>query len=321
MTVALSDDGGVRSALVAGELRPEITVGVITATLPVTPPALEQLPINETVERPRIEEGLALFGASLPRTPLLAGTTAAIRIAAENIVPTPPQRELYITLMDAQGGTAVEWQGWTLPDLPTALWPQDARVLVPVEIDLPPSLANGTYTVRAGWADLESGERTPPVEMGKVEVERRAASYVPLESEQTLTPVPLFGTHVLLEGYTITQTGTLLTVALDWHVEQPLLPPHHIFVHADSAEGVTRAQSDGPPVTSAGVAPTGTWQPGEYLRTLHTLEIPPGESTLVLSAGLYNPDTQVRLPISLDGAPAGDAVPLTSLPLQQSDQP
>jgi len=88
---------------------------------------------------------------------------------------------------------------------------------------------------------------------------------------------------------------------------QPLLPPHHIFVHADAPDGVTRAQQDGPPVTATGAAPTGSWQPGEFLITEHALTVP---ADATLKIGLYEPTTLVRLPTTIDGAAAGDSADL-----------
>ncbi len=309
VTVGLSDANGLRSASVDGLLLPAASIGTITVVLPDAAPDLAQMPLNEVVRRPRVDEALSIVGASLPETPLLAGTSAALRIAAENLAPTAAQRNLYVSILDAKGNLVTDWQGWPLPDFPTALWPQGARVLVPVEMDLPPSLAPGQYSVSAGWLDVGNELRTPAVELGNIEVEQRPASFAPLEPATPFDPPLLFGTHAVLEGYTITQTGQSLVIALDWRVEQPLLPPHHIFVHADDEGGATLAQSDGPPMSATGPAPTGTWQPAEQLRTIHTLTIPAG-APLSLRVGLYNPATQVRLPVSVDGAPAGDTVTL-----------
>ena len=44
-------------------------------------------------------------------------------------------------------------------------------------------------------------------------------------------------------------------VRLYWEVLQPLLPPHHIFVHLDAPDGQTVAQQDGPPVAAAARLP------------------------------------------------------------------
>jgi hypothetical protein len=314
VTVGLSDAMGALGAEMAGVPLQAAPIGTITLTLPAVAPSLQQMPVNQIVRRPLVEEGLSIVGASLPETTLLAGTTAALRVAAESLAPTPPLRALYVTLRDERGENAATWQGWTLPHFPTALWPQGTRLHVPVEIDLPPTLAEGRYTVTAGWVDMETGVQRAATDLGAVQIVRRAASFASQAAAQPIDAPPLFGAHALLEGYTLTQTGASLILALDWRVEQPLLPPHHIFVHADDASGDTLAQSDGPPMTPTGPAPTGTWQPGEHLRTLHTLTLPDGAPTVTLRVGLYNPATLIRLPVSTDGTPTGDAVDIVTLP-------
>jgi hypothetical protein len=100
-----------------------------------------------------------------------------------------------------------------------------------------------------------------------------------------------------------------LTIKLYWEVLQPLLPPHHIFVHLDAADGQTLAQQDGPPATASGPAPTGSWQPGEFLVTAHVLAVRPRPDD-VLRVGLYDPQTQVRLPVTMGGQAEGDNVVL-----------
>ena len=105
---------------------------------------------------------------------------------------------------------------------------------------------------------------------------------------------------------------------LYWEVLQPLLPPHHIFVHLDAPDGRTVAQQDGPPIAAgpatdprSGPAPSGSWQPGEFLTTEHILNSTMGSGDVV-RVGLYNPDTQVRLPVTVNGQAAGDNVVLQS---------
>jgi hypothetical protein len=63
-------------------------------------------------------------------------------------------------------------------------------------------------------------------------------------------PAPAqFGTHARLYGYTLDASRTgdgadaTVTLHLYWEIMQPLLPPHHIFVHADTPDGVTRLRS------------------------------------------------------------------------------
>ena len=141
-------------------------------------------------------------------------------------------------------------------------------------------------------------------------VEQRAADFTPAAPPRPLDPAPLLGTHARLVGSDVQRDGNALDVTLYWAVEQTLLPPHHIFVHADDASGVTQAQQDGPPVTADGAAPTGSWQPGEYLTTVHRLALPAGE--INVRVGLYAPETGVRLPVTVAGQPAGDSVILTA---------
>ena len=136
-----------------------------------------------------------------------------------------------------------------------------------------------------------------------------------------LAPAPTLGTHARLRSYTLARDGDTLQLGLTWEVLQPLLPPHHIFVHADLEDantGITRtiAQADGPPFTPAGAAPTGSWLAGEYVTTLHTLTLPAaqaGEGPITLRVGLYEPQSLVRLPVSLNGEAVGDSIEISTL--------
>ena len=56
-----------------------------------------------------------------------------------------------------------------------------------------------------------------------------------------------------------------------------------------------------------GPAPSGSWQPGEFLVTEHRLRVPPDTTVTV---GIYEPATTVRLPVTVDGQPVGDSVRL-----------
>ena len=144
-------------------------------------------------------------------------------------------------------------------------------------------------------------------------MEQRAASFTRPTPAQPAAGAPQLGTHARLLGYDLVPGNGQTTVTLYWEVLQPLLPPHHIFVHLDAAtDGQTQAQQDGPPVTASGPAPTGSWQPGEFLATQHVLPATPGPGD-VLRVGLYDPQTQVRLPVTVDGQAAGDSVALQTV--------
>ena len=192
-------------------------------------------------------------------------------------------------------------------------------------------VTSGKYRLVAGFRDPQTGEKTPPVELATVAVAQRAASFTRPEPSHAFPQPPQLGTHAQLLGYDLAPAGNGRTlVRLYWEVLQPLLPPHHIFVHLDAPDGQTIAQQDGPPIAAptgqtiaqqdgprvaaaptgdprAGPAPTGSWQPGEFLTTEHILNATPATGDVV-RVGLYDPETQVRLPVTISDQPAGDNI-------------
>jgi hypothetical protein len=231
---------------------------------------------------------------------------------------THPARDLglYVSLVDAAGVGQAGWEGWPLPAFPTTAWLEGQLAQLPVSLDLSAALEAGTYRLLAGFVDTATGAKSDPVTLAGFAVVRRPAGFTAPPSPYLL-PAPIqFGTHVELIGYDVAAISTGLTITLTWHVLQPLLPSHHIFVHAADAAGQVIAQADGAPVTAQGRAPSGSWLPGEYLQTLHTLA-PNGtdERAVELHVGLYLPATEVRLPAATQGRVFGDAAVLP-LPAQ-----
>jgi hypothetical protein len=268
-----------------------------------------RLPVQRALDRPATDNGLSIIGLSgVHDTPILAGTPLAVTLFLTNESDAPPERQLYVSLQDAGGAGVAGYEGWPLPDYPTATWLPGAAVQVPVAFFLPGTLATGDYRLVAGFQEPATGARRPPVELAKVAVEQRVAAFDRPAMQTTLPSPAQFGTHARLLGYDLATAGDgIARLKLHWEITQPLLPPHHIFVHADDANGTTVAQQDGPPVTATGAAPSGSWQPGEFLTTEHTLRLPDGEP-VTGRVGLYDPRTGVRLPVTIDGAPAGDNV-------------
>lgn len=192
---------------------------------------------------------------------------------------------------------------------------------VPVAFNVPGAVTSGKYKLVAGFRNPQTGQKTPPVELATIAVVQRAGSFTRPEPSHAFPQPPQLGTHARLLGYDLEpaangQTDGQTLVRLYWEVLQPLLPPHHIFVHLDTPDGRTVAQQDGPPAAAAppgapraGPAPTGSWQPGEFLTTEHLLNATPGAGDII-RVGLYDPETQVRLPVTVNGQPAGDNVVL-----------
>jgi len=294
---------GIDGALTLMEL------GTVTVTLPDMPPALSRLPIGEHIQRPVTVAGLSTVGATLPTTPTLAGESvnAALFVRAEEII--DDDRTLLLRLAGSE--SSAEWRGWSLPEYPTSQWMAGFVTAVPATIPLPGTLSTGDYALSVQWLDGTGASLGESILLGTVAVEQRRANFTPATPQHTLESPAQFGTHALLHGYTLNRIGSILHLALEWEVLQPILPPHEIFVHLDddSATPPTIAQQDGPPVTASGRAPTGSWQVGESLTTIHQIAIPSSgiPAGTLLRVGLFEPQSGMRLPLSIDNAPAGDA--------------
>lgn len=289
-------------------LLPLTTITLTTPTVPVPP---YRLPIQFLLVEPVLMEGVALLGHSGGDAVIMAGADLSLTLFWQKGADALTDRHLYVSLLDRNGAGVAGWEGWPLPAYPLSQWPDDALVQTPLAFTIPATVGSGDYQLVTGLLDPTSGVKQPPVALGKVTLYQRQATFT-LPSLPTSLPQPAqFGAHVQLLGYDQQRQGDQLTVSLYWQVLQPLLPPHHIFVHLDDATGITLAQSDDAPQTAREAAPTGSWQPGEYLVTRHTLTIPPtAGATAILRVGLYVPQSGVRLPLTLADAPAGDALPL-----------
>jgi 4-amino-4-deoxy-L-arabinose transferase-like glycosyltransferase len=286
---------------------------------PAGKPGAERLPIQHALERPAEYENVKLLGYTGPDEDmaLLAGTELGVTLFFANQGEAAEQTEIYLSLLDEQGRGVAGYEGWPLGNYPTALWPEDALVQVPVAFSLPGALTSDKYRLVAGFRNPETGEKTAPVDLATITIVRRPASFERPAPTHAFAAPPQLGTHARLLGYDLAAAGVGPTnVRLYWEVLQPLLPPHHIFVHLDTPEGHTIGQQDGPPIAAgpttdprSGPAPSGSWQPGEFLTTEHTLDSTAGSGDVV-RIGLYDPDTQVRLPVTVNGQPAGDNVVL-----------
>lgn len=282
-----------------------VDLGAVTIDAPAAPPDLARYAMAP-LRAPVPQDGLTLLGARTP-SDHLAGTELAVNLYAQADTAPPAPRMLSVRLLDASGAAVAGWEGWPLPAHPAPDWQPGLVYRLPVAFFTPATLPANDYTIDAAWVDPATGGRADPAGLGALRVERRSASMDPATAAlpNPVEPPAQFGTHALLLGSEI-RPGAPLTVTLGWQVLATLLPPHHVFVHAVDAAGTVVAQSDGPPASGGVRAPTGTWLPGEYLRTDHTLAIPPGVSVAELRVGLYDPQTGVRLPVTVAGAPAGD---------------
>jgi hypothetical protein len=129
-----------------------------------------------------------------------------------------------------------------------------------------------------------------------------------------------FGEHITLEGYSLRPAalapGSILQVTLFWRTDARLEERYKVFVHlyADPAQPPV-AQQDGEP--GGGLALTTDWAPGATVADNHGVaapaDLPPG--AYAVRIGLYNTFTTLRLPVTVAGQPAGDSLPLGTIPI------
>lgn len=137
---------------------------------------------------------------------------------------------------------------------------------------------------------------------------------LPHLSTELSTENAVFGDAVALLGYDLQtpslRAGETARLATLW---QPQATPDAalvLFTHILDADGGLVAQADRLDV------PSHFWQPGDHFIQLHEVELPPDlpPGVYTVAVGVYPAsDWRQRLPAAVDGAPVGDALPLTQL--------
>jgi hypothetical protein len=149
----------------------------------------------------------------------------------------------------------------------------------------------------------------------------------PLVTESPAVPRPLqadFGQPVVarLLGYDISaeEAGAdeEIELKLFWHsLTGDLAESYSVFIHLVDEAGETVAQADGVPL--GGFRPTTSWREGEMLVDEHALTIPAGAAAgpYHLWAGFYDPESGLRLPVSVEGSLQADGrLSLTEITLK-----
>ncbi|MCH5377164.1 MAG: hypothetical protein JJ992_24645, partial [Planctomycetes bacterium] len=298
----------------------------IEVTAPPSPVSPIRIPFDYRVGGRQQSSGAEILGVSdIGKKPTaLAGSDMQMKIGLRSAMPVAGNLDLDVALVDAKanasGQALASWQGWPLPEYPIQSWPQGTVVLAPVTLPLPAEMDEGMYKLVVSLVDDSGQSESVPVELATVQVVARPRTMQPPSSEAPVSPPVQFGTHAKLVGYDVQTTNDAVDLSLTWEVIQPLRPQHHIFVHLVGADGVLIAQQDGTPETSSGPAPTGSWRTGEIITTEHHLPLSAlGEDAAelqnaALHVGLYDPDTGIRLPATIDGTPSGDSAIITLSP-------
>jgi len=110
-----------------------------------------------------------------------------------------------------------------------------------------------------------------------------------------------FGDAIALSSYQLdgreARGGAVLTLTLNWRVEQIPNARYKVFVHLLGANDQIVAQRDGEPVGD--LRPTTTWRAGETIADNHGIfvepGVPPGDYRVEI--GMYRADNGARLPV------------------------
>ncbi len=302
-------------------------LGKFTVVAPDAPLPADRLPVEHPLRTPQTQAGVTLLGYNgpSPGAPLLAGDQLGVTLMAQGASHPLGALELYIALVDAAGDSQASWVGWPVPSLPTTLWSEGQLAQLPITLDLPAAMPAGAYSLVAGFIDSATSTKSEPVALADFDITRRTNSFTLPKVTHVLTESVQFGTHVELIGYDVVfpeppeasmdNTPRDAVITLTWRVLQPLLPPHHIFVHALDEMGEVLAQADGVPTTAAGLAPSGSWLPGEYIQTINRLSgVGISDQLDKFQVGLYAPTTLVRLPAARAGQVYGDTADIPVQP-------
>ena len=159
------------------------------------------------------------------------------------------------------------------------------------------------------------GQSASPAILGSLKVEPGLAPVATSPPQHALDD--RLGGSIALTGFdlgsTRVQPGATVGLTLHWQDVAALDGDYTVFVHVLDAKEKVVVQRDQAPAN--GSRPTSSWFPGDIVLDKYALPLPhdlaPG--AYPIEVGMYNPTDGKRLPVSLDGKPAGDHIVVATL--------
>lgn len=311
LPVASGDKAAARVAI-AGPL----TLGSPTLSQQAVP--APQQPLTVTIGAP---PGLLLAGYDALPQEAKPGDTLTLTSYWQALQDAPAAPTIQLELIDQASGALAQSQAIALrSDYPPTRWTAGQYVADRSDVRLNRDLPSGVYAVQLAIDEGVSVRRSrllnPPVQ--RVELGDVAVVGWPRQFEPPAVAQPAavrFGDQMQLTGYTVgpAVAGQPLLVTLCWQALAEMDTSYVTFVHLLDAEGRLVSQNDAIP--GQGAYPTTGWLPGEFICSDHVLPLDAGlpAGTYMVSAGVYNPLFEQRLPAAMDGELAGDEVPLTAV--------
>ncbi len=180
---------------------------------------------------------------------------------------------------------------------PGGAWPANALLWGYYPLDIEPDTPFGDHRLFLWLNDAPSAQM---FFLGPLTIAEGAC---PSDLPESTTAVDaLFGHQMRLLGYEIRRAAPdQLEVLLNWRGEQRMATDYKVFVHVFASDtGVPVAQDDAMP--HRGGFPTRFWAPGDVIVDRIPIDLggaPAG--AYGLAVGVYDPLTQERLPLLIDG--------------------
>jgi hypothetical protein len=227
---------------------------------------------------------------------------------------------LRLQLRDEAGHTVAESQeSLSQLDYPLTQWQAGQLIMGQSGIVIPAQADEEQYQLYLSLIESDSGVALPAGwPLGRRSLELGPVKVKPWSIETELPPISHtlradFGQPLLakLHGYDISTMelppGDYLDISLIWRSAVESIPASYtVFLHLEDEQGQILAQGDGLP--AGGFRPTTSWRQDEVIVDDHTIQVPAGlePGTYSLWVGLFDPNTNERLPIFVDGVQQPD---------------
>ena len=281
---------------------------------------------------------IRLTQTELPRTPLQPGDTFLANFYLHTIGTLDTNLNAIVRLVDAAGNEVMRHEAWPFGSA-TSTWQPGQKTVDGHEFTLPVDAAAGYLRVELGFYDGDAQALVTPTVAG---TSTSRGEFVPVgyvgvglagKQPALLETPPVLGEQIKLvgsrlQGQDLGDDGNapqievdaastpILPLLLAWQPLRPSDVEYVTLVHLIAPDGTLAKQYDRAPLQ--GVAPTTLWHEGDILLDAYDLEIPAdlpsGDYRLLV--GLYDLPTLTRLPVQVDGMPAGDTVHVATLTLR-----
>jgi hypothetical protein len=278
---------------------------------------------------------IRLTQSEVPRTPLQPGERFLVNLYLHTIGTIDTNLIAIVRVVDAAGSEVAHHEAWPF-GAATSTWQPGEEYIDGHELQLPGDLAAGYLRVEVGFYDGDSQALVTPLVAG---TNTPRGEYVPVgyvgvglagKEPALLQSPPLLGREIKLLGARLQRVDLsdstvprvemppeegmpVLPLTLAWQATQPVAVDYITLLHLVAPDGTLAKQFDRAPLQ--GVAPTSLWRTGDVLLDGYDLEIPADlpSGDYRLLAGLYDLPTLTRLPVQIDGKPAGDTIHIATV--------